>query len=148
MAPVTGLQADQTLAGLCGQVIGTGSTRNVYEYVGEPDWVIKAYHRPATPPSSNFIEWTICGAVKGTQFEPLFGQCFAFSETGRFLVMEKLNDIPKGFQGARPRVPDWLHDLKVTAFGLNANGEVKCRDYGQVDIGATLGSAGTKPVFW
>lgn len=71
----------------------------------------------------------------------LFGECVAVSASGKYLIMERLDD-PTGPppQGVR-KYPSWLTDIKPSAFGVNAAGYFKVRDYNKLKLGFWLAEA-------
>ena len=94
------------------------------------------------PHTSNRTEWFIWNEIEN---EPgvaaTLGRCDAMSTSGRFLIMERLDDLTTPEERTLRRYPDWTTDHKTNAFGVNAKGEVKVRDYGMVTLGQTLASA-------
>ncbi len=126
--------------------LGRGTARIVYAVVGDPDAVIKKVHLPFVGP--NFVEWQMWQRVKHTKFGSLFGECLAISMTGRFLIMERLDDITQSDWPNTPSMPVWLQDLNPTNFGKNTNGEIKVRDYATVQISSALAAAPTRRWAW
>ncbi|WP_373928417.1 hypothetical protein QTN93_14875 [Sphingomonas aerolata] len=121
---------------LMGSPVGTGSSRVVLEYFGQPDCVIKVGYR--NPPIANWTEWNLWLQVENDPaLAPVFGRCLAISASGKFLVMERLNDLTDA-QAAKRLCPPWVTDKKRTAFGVNAAGDVKLRDYNQLALGSFL----------
>ena len=55
--------------------------------------------------------------------------------------MERLDDLTTDAQRGARRYPVWTTDTKRSAFGVNAAGEVKMRDYGLLVLGQTLAKA-------
>lgn len=135
--PLSGMILDDGLfASLMGLTVGTGSSRVVLEYVGQPDRVIKVGYR--NPPIANWTEWNLWLQVENDPtLASVFGRCFAMSASGKFLVMERLTDLTDA-QAANRLCPPWVTDKKRTAFGVNAAGDVKLRDYNQLALGSFL----------
>lgn len=135
--PLTGLILDDSLfAPLMGSPIGTGFSRVVLTYQGYPDLVIKVGYRHAQ--AGNWTEWNLWNQIKDEEaLAPLFGECVAMSASGRFLVMEKLEDLTDE-QAAERLCPPWVTDRKRSAFGINKAGEIKLRDYGHLALGFFL----------
>ncbi|MDN7352050.1 hypothetical protein [Acetobacter senegalensis] len=132
--PLSGLVHDADVFRLLGPEIGRGSSRKVYEYRGESDLVIKEHgHQPHM---QNFTEWFIWIQIAGTPIAGSFGVCHAMSTSGRYLVMERLDDL----SATDPLItfPRWTTDNKHSAQGRNGNGDVKIRDYGNVRLGSVL----------
>ena len=126
--------------------LGRGGARVVYAVNNDSDAVIKEVHLPFV--GSNMMEWQLWCAVKDTPFANLFGECLAISVTGRFLIMERLDDITKSDWPSTPTMPEWLNDLKPGNFGKNAAGHIKIRDYATVQLGPTLAAAPTCRWAW
>lgn len=105
-----------------------GSSREVYRVKENADCVVKK--AISARPTSNMIEWFVwLGSADHPPLANVLGRCFALSESGRYLVMERLDDIDKGDYSVIPDVPLWLNDLKPDAFGKR-HGTIKVRDYG------------------
>lgn len=124
-------------------LIGTGTTREVYGAVNRDDVVIKVLKKEHY--RSNVIEWIvwtallemgndIFGNVSNPSLKGLFAECFATSHSSRYLMMERLTPLPPGSRLETKDYPIWLNDRKPNAFGLAANGEVKVMDYALVNF--------------
>lgn len=135
--PLTGIILDDSVfAPLMGAPVGTGSTRVALAYQDHPDLVIKVGFRHAQ--SGNWTEWNLWHQIKDqVTLAPLFGECFAMSANGRFLVMERLDDLTND-KATKRLCPPWVTDRKRSAFGINQKGEIKLRDYGQLALGFFL----------
>lgn len=129
-----------------GSHIGSGVGRNVYEVKDNPDADIK--ESKDVTPAPNWLEYFIWSAVRGTAIEAKFGQLLGISESGRFLMMERLSDLDDAEYESTPAPPTWLNDVKKNAFGRNADGKIRIRDYGAVEIGNLLASAPTRLAGW
>lgn len=90
-------------------------------------------------PGANFIEWFIWNAAEASSsnLRDLLGQCFSISETGRYILMERLDDINPADYPNIPKVPVWFDDPKPCAFGKSGD-RIKIRDYGLVDSSKLL----------
>lgn len=104
-----------------------GSSRKVYLFKGNDDWVIKEGRSP--PFAANQKEWQIWREIVGTEMADIFAECHAISTTGKYLVMERLN--PDLGNKERPDTPVWLTDRKASCLGVSSKGTVKVLDYGQ-----------------
>ena len=89
-------------------------------------------------PAANLMEWFIWNAVEQSAIRDHFGQCVSISETGKYLMMERLTDILRSDWPKVPSVPDWLNDRKPSAFGKDKDGRIKVRDFGLVDLNRAL----------
>ena len=124
--------------------IARGGAREAFAVKNNPSVVIKKVHLPFVGP--NVIEWIIWRSMKDTPLGKLFGECLTISETGRYLVMERLEDIVEADYNSTPTMPDWLNDLKPSNFGKNSSGAIKLRDYANIQIGKQLAAA--EPYRW
>jgi hypothetical protein len=134
------LMDDETCRGLIMEPqIGRGGARVTFGVKDDPSVVIKKVHLPFV--GANVIEWIIWAAVKDTPLGMLFGECRSISETGRYLIMERLEDISESDYSSTPTMPNWLNDLKPSNFGKSASGAIKLRDYATIQIGKQLAAA-------
>ena len=119
--------------------LGKGGARTVYPVDGDPEAVIKKINLQFV--GANVMEWHIWSAIRNTELAPSFGQCKAISESGRFLVMERLDDISESDRPKTPSMPEWVGDVWWKSFGQDHQGKIKIRDYANVDLGELLASA-------
>jgi hypothetical protein len=129
----------------CQQLLGSltsdrGGSRRVYYVKNNPDRVIKEV-RADSFVGTNFIEWFVWNWIKDTGLREVFGECFEISETGRYLIMERLDDLAEDEYSKTPSVPDWLTDVWHRSFGKNRERRIKIRDYNSVRAGAALETA-------
>lgn len=118
---------------LCGKLLGTGSSRQVWQNKLDASTVIKT--EDGSGSFQNVMEWETWQRVKDTQYSRWFAECKAISPCGSVLVMQKTvqpyeNDYPS-------MVPIFLTDLKRTNYGIitNVTGRKQtktlvCHDYG------------------
>jgi hypothetical protein len=130
---------DATMHAMCGGKIGHGTSRDVFEVRNDPTMVIKRVHLPFI--GANLFEFFVWNAVSGSKWRPVFGECLAISESGRYLTMERLDDIGTEDYSKTPNVPVWMSDVKPENFGRTKAGLIKVRDYGMAKIGAVLSKA-------
>lgn len=137
-------------------LLGQGTSRIVYSARGRDDVVIKEQRK--TLPCSNLVEWIVWNALKkmgedilGNATNPelklLFAECFEISESGRYLMMERLGKLDDTNSLQTAKWPDWLNDKKSSAFGTTATGEIKAMDYGMVDFYHVLNPKNNVPFF-
>jgi len=107
----------------------SGSAREVFDVPSDPSVVIKRGRN--IYPGSNMVEWIIWSAIKTSPLAATFGECRSISETGQYLMMERLDDLAQSDLADIPRIPVWTNDRKPNAFG-KAGGRIKLRDYGMV----------------
>jgi hypothetical protein len=55
-----------------------------------------------------------------TKYRDAFGRVHAISTSGRYLMMERLDDIAKDDYPDSPDVPNWFNDNLPKNFGKNA----------------------------
>jgi hypothetical protein len=129
----TKLSDDEFAKMIASAPFARGTAREVYKVPNNPDVIVKKL--VGTFPGSNYIEWLVWQAVKSTHLADKFGECIAISESCRYLMMERLNNLAKSDRKNTPTVPVWVRDVKgLTSFGKNSTGGIKLRDYGQIDI--------------
>ncbi len=140
---------------LKGDFKGKGKERTVYDVKNNPALVIK--EGKGAPYTQNKTEWTVWQKVKKdeekdnrlTEVKNLLGECFAISLSGKFLIMEKLEDVTNDeIRKKQPKHLANFSDQKVinyqgndTIYGKNSAGEMKIRDYGLINEVLTNGKA-------
>lgn len=113
-----------------------GTSREAFAVPTDPLIIVK--RQIIKFPGANILEWQIWNALKSTGLRDVFGECHSISETGQYLIMERLADIENSDWVNVPKVPQWLNDKKPSAFGKDRNGIIKVRDYGLVDLDRAL----------
>jgi hypothetical protein len=114
---------------LCGQHIGDGLYRSVYEYQLDRNYVIKL---EGTSTNCNLVEYLIWEEVQGligdmAWVKDWFAPVKWISPNGRILVMKKTKKTDK----PKPdKIPKFLWDVKENNFGWIGDKYV-CHDYGQ-----------------
>lgn len=119
---------------LCGDLIGRGCSRKVFEFTLRPDCVVKVEEGARS--FENIAEWLTWQAVSGTHAERWFAKCHTISPDGKILIMERTRppskiELPK-------KVPVWCSDLKLSnwGFAIDTNGDSRrwavCHDYGSM----------------
>lgn len=116
---------------LCGDKIGEGMSRTVFECKLLPDCVVKVETDPQR--FQNVIEWETWNLVSWTKASRWFAECKWISPNGKILVMERTR--PAGPADLPDKVPVWFTDLKPGNWGMSkTNKEGKeylvCHDYG------------------
>jgi hypothetical protein len=123
-----------------GERIGSGTTHEVYEDQEHTTRVIKRAWEGDV--GANWVEYFVWTAARDTRWANVIAQCFAISESGRFLSMERIQAPIQLTQ--YPDVPDlpwWLDDLQPKNFGVAADGTVKVCDYALVGLGFDMDEA-------
>jgi len=106
-----------------------GSTRTVYPIPGHDDKVLKVAKN-----GSNAANWAEAVIYQHVTDKSLFGRVLSISQSGRFLVMERLDDVSPD-EVTNLQIPPWWTDRKSTNFGRSScSGEVKIRDYALVNL--------------
>ncbi|OHC53519.1 MAG: hypothetical protein A3D16_19685 [Rhodobacterales bacterium RIFCSPHIGHO2_02_FULL_62_130] len=108
-----------------------GTRRNAHRVIDDQNVVVKQMRDVF--PGANFTEHFVWLTVAQTSLVDLFGRCLSISDTGRFLMMERLDDITEADWADIPSFPDWVNDAKPTNFG-KTGGEIKLRDYDVISL--------------
>lgn len=104
-----------------GASISKGQSREVFAVKDDDGRVIKKEY--GLLPYSNMVEWIVWGALQkmrediigntaNDELRQLFAECFAISESGRYLAMERLQPLTSTSQFRTSLYPDWLNDKK------------------------------------
>ena len=110
---------------LCGQQIGVGQSRIVYDSPMLRGMVIKV--EAGAQNFQNVLEYEAWCRVRGTEFEKWFAPVEYISPSGLVLVMRKTASIPA--EQYPIKMPKFFTDFKRSNYGL-LNGQVVCHDYG------------------
>jgi hypothetical protein len=137
-AAVVALWDDDQFEKIRADLIGRGSSRDVFAATDRKDAVIKRMRIPFV--GANVMELFIWNAVTHTKWRGTFGEVLAISKSGKHLMMERLDDIRENDYGSAPAAPIWVHDIQPSNFGKNAAQQIKLRDYAMVRIGEALAS--------
>ncbi|MFM0323890.1 hypothetical protein [Caballeronia glebae] len=121
---------------LLGKLIRTEHDRTIHEVIGYPDHVMK---RCTDSHRANQAELLVFHALEQIDADILddFGvlEC---SRSGKYLIMERLSDLPGHWTGSRPQFSLWLKDKSNACLGINAAGTAKIRTYKEIDIAEAL----------
>lgn len=110
---------------LCGERIGRGSAREVFEMRTNPAYVVKI--ETGAQSFQNVSEWETWQWVNGGDMSGWFAPCEMISPCGLILVQRKV--APLRLPELPPRLPAFLCDLKPENFGLLGK-RIVCCDYG------------------
>lgn len=112
----------------CGDYIGSGTTRSVYVFRYDPEWVIKIENENAC--GDNWTEWRIWGTVKHTTdgTKEWFAECSWISTNGKVLLQKRTKPLMSKPNKIPDKIPSWFTDLKEDNFGWIGNNLV-CHDY-------------------
>ncbi|WP_319764503.1 hypothetical protein [Maridesulfovibrio sp.] len=126
------------LLDLCvGKQLGTGMSRDVYEFGPDPSLVIK--FETVAGNFQNVFEYEIWNTVKGTEAEKWFAPVLRISDNGKCLLMKRTEAL--GWNEKPAKMPRFLTDLKIQNFGW-LDGQLVAHDYGF----SYLMEKGMKPV--
>ncbi|KVC86943.1 hypothetical protein [Burkholderia ubonensis] len=126
--PNTADEDFEALLGQCGKPIGSGGTREAYAIPSHNDKVLKVCKVPGY--ATNWTEIVVYLHVKDKSF---FGCIHSWSRSGKFIVMERLDDIGvEEISGLE--APNWWTDRKRSNVGRSISGELKLRDYAALSI--------------
>lgn len=120
---------------LLGAQFSSGEHRTVHEVVGHPELVMKVARYSHF---ANWCEYLISSSLETYETKFHIGRVSSISASGRFLLMERLNDFDHSLTGVA--IPGWLNDVKNSNFGISSDGVIKIRDYGMLKLGDQLGS--------
>lgn len=107
--------AKDMMAFLCGELIGQGCYRDVFQYALDPRYVIKIQRD--CEHFSNVIEFQLWSDIMYTEYKKWFAPCIWMSCDGRILIQRKTMPITKT---KRPpeRIPYFFSDIKESNFGF------------------------------
>lgn len=110
----------------CGKKLGEGSSRHVYQYALDSDYVVKIDDKAQT--FQNIMEWEVWRTVMdkaGTN--RWFAPCKYISPSGTILIQRKT--ISKPFAKYPDKIPSFFADRKLDNFGF-INNHLVAHDYG------------------
>lgn len=139
------LRTDQELENALGALLSnSGQSRDVYNHAYDSDKVIKKWKNYSETEmgcsANNWLEWQIWCHLKGTEFESRFAKCHEISQSGLYLVMQKLDVCGIDDQKEVDAIdwPSFLNDIIAFNFGRTENGDIQCLDYSSVRQGHYL----------
>lgn len=127
---ITGL--GEILSIVCGEYIGSGAFRDVYEYSLDPKYVVKVINATSTP-EANINEFQLYNEIRGLcgpleWVKDWFAPIKWISQGGYVLLQRKTKPNHKKLH--RPdKIPSFLYDIKLDNFGWIGDKFV-CHDYG------------------
>lgn len=115
---------------LCGDWIGCGCSRAVYECNYDKSCVVKIHANIDRMPSDNILEWELWETVKwmNSEVRNWFAPCVGISENGRILIQKKTVPLTDKKWKALVEVPAFLTDIKRANFGTY-KGHICMHDY-------------------
>jgi hypothetical protein len=113
---------------LCGEHIGTGAYRAVYECRVNSDWVIKV---ELGDDYANIAEYAVWGACefkhdKNQDWSQWLAPCRYLSPNGKFLIQDRTG--PLAGMSLPDKIPNFLDDTHLQNWG-SYDGRVVCHDY-------------------
>jgi hypothetical protein len=127
------------------QIGKPGGARAVFENTEDSGTVIKKVNGF---PGPNFVEHFMWAQIRRTPHAKYFGRISAISESGKYLMMERLDSLDANEVDKTPTIPDFVRDVWVNNFGKNRNSEIKIRDYANINLGEALSRAETYRHRW
>jgi len=117
---------------LCGELIGEGSTRRVFECKIRPDLVVKVEEAEYRN-FANVVEQKLFDDTQHIKkLSQWLAPCEFLSPDGRVLLQKKCDPVPSGFK-LPEKLPHFLCDLKRENFGI-FEGRLVCIDYAIYDV--------------
>ena len=109
---------------ILGNLIGSGSYRDVYEYKPNSKFVVKVEMSTARQ-FENVAEWAVWHEIKDTMWAKYFAPCVSISHSGSVLIQERTEPIKR----MPKQLPNFMADLKRKNFGRIGN-RIVAHDYG------------------
>lgn len=127
-----------------GKEIGFGHSRKVFEYLPDPNMVIKC--EDSGDAFANVLEFKLWQDLQYNKHAKKWvAPCYTLSANGIWLLQARTDPPPRSFKWPK-QVPAWLTDCKKENFGL-LKGKLVCHDYALhklCDVGARM----RKSDFW
>lgn len=121
-----GNNISRDLLDMCiGRKLGTGMSRDVYEFGPDPSVVIK--FETNTGSFQNIVEWEAWHSIKKTKIAKWFCPILRISDNGKVMLMKKTE--PMGWNERPAKMPKFFTDLKIQNFGW-LDGQLVAHDYG------------------
>ena len=115
---------------LCGDLIGEGCSRIVYECGYAKSCVVKISKNIDRLSSDNILEWEIWQMVKfmNNDVSKWLAPCMKISDNGRILIQKKTKPLTDKQWNDLKELPRFLTDVKRSNFGMY-NGRICTHDY-------------------
>lgn len=129
----------------CGQFLGEGQGRKVFECNLNPLYVVKVENTSGS--FQNICEWELWRSLRESTHAKWLAPCERISTDGGFLIQRRT--VPMDDRRRPKKLPVWMADFKPENFGV-LDGRVVCHDYGTVHIALTERGLSHKlqPVKW
>lgn len=129
---------------ICGNLLGSGIHRYVFEYKPSPSWVIKI---DAGDRNANVMEEEMWQYVQHSKIAKWFAPVKNLSPCGRILLQKKCTQGVPHAQYPK-KIPEFFADTKYANWG-KLNGNMVCLDYANSLVMNTgLFSGKMKPAEW
>lgn len=118
---------------MCGECLGDGVSRTVFEYLPDKSCVVKLEH--ATRSFQNVMEWDLWqqhSAGKGTSTLKWLAPCVSISESGNVLVQKRTKPVPWTWKLPKLAPNVLCADMKRENWGIYRR-RLVCHDYGRHD---------------
>ncbi|BES63112.1 hypothetical protein [Dysgonomonas capnocytophagoides] len=115
---------------LCGNLIGEGCSRIVYQCDYDESCVVKIHKKVDRLPSDNILEWELWQMVKDmtNDVPKWFAPCVRISENGRVLIQKKTAPLTDNQWYNLKETPTYLSDIKRSNLGIY-KGHICTHDY-------------------
>jgi len=110
---------------VCGDYLGEGIQRTVFEYNPDPSCVVKIQ---ANCGFQNVKEWELWRSIQFHDNAKWLAPCVEISSNGLLLIQKKTKEIPDNFKMPKS-MPRFLTDTKYENWGI-FKGRLVCHDYG------------------
>lgn len=127
----------------CGNKIGNGSNRIVYELETDSTKVVKIETSSST--FQNVIEWKVWQEVMDTKWAKWFAPCHFISHSGSILIQDKVHPITES--QLPDKIPSFFTDLKINNYGIIGK-QLVARDYGHNLLMANGLNDKMKKAYW
>ena len=133
---------------ICGEELGHGISREVFVYLGNPDFVIKVEVN-TTDRFQNVMEFNFWqDACDCSEIMKWIAPCVRISPHGNWLLQARTMPVSLAeIKRRHKRIPIWLTDSKVGNWGKLPNGKIVCHDYG-THLAVPSMRASTKKADW
>lgn len=111
----------------CGDCIGSGESRNVYEFRYNPKLVVKI--DASNGKFFNIREWEVWDQIKDLypKQATFLAPCMSISNAGKIMLQRKTTPIIS-YNKLPKKIPYFLADTKVSNWGM-LDGRAVCHDY-------------------
>ncbi|MCC3822601.1 hypothetical protein CV742_23355 [Vibrio parahaemolyticus] len=130
---------DSQFQSLIGDFIASGTSRDVFYVKGDKSKVIKVgkHENVPKPHDANIREAQFYKEAKDSSSNitlACLGEVFSISQSGKYLVMEHLEDIDTSISNVEYTHPIEVKDTaKPENYGRDSSGMVKLRDYAELE---------------